>query len=81
MEVDLTLIPAPLSTDDDPEPLEYPWTDAVSYFAAVLCLIQQQRREDAAAMAQMFNAELPFCASVVCPTMIQTPYGATNRSA
>jgi hypothetical protein len=81
MEVDLTVIPEPLLTDDDPEPIPYPWSDAVSYWAATLALLQQQRLQDAAAMTQTFNAELPMCASVVCPTMLQNPYGATIRSA
>lgn len=81
MEVDLTCIPMPLLNDDDPEPIPYPWTDAVSYWAATLCLMQQQRPQDAQAMATTFNAELPFCASVVCPQMIQTAYGAALRSA
>jgi hypothetical protein len=81
MEVDLTIIPQPLLTDDDADPIPYPWTDAVAYWAATLCLMQQQRTQDATAMAQTFNAELPFAAAVVCPTMIQNPYGATLRSA
>jgi hypothetical protein len=80
-DVDLTCVPQPLLTDNDPEPIMYPWTDAVSYWAAVLCYLQQQRREDAQAMAQLFNSDLPMCAAVVCPQMIQTPYGATLRSA
>jgi hypothetical protein len=81
MEVDLTLIPQPLMTDNDPDPIPYPWQDAVCYWAAVMCLLQQQRREDAAAMAQLFNTDMPMAAAVVCPQMIQTPYGATYRSA
>lgn len=81
IDVDLTCVPAPLLTDNDPEPITYPWDDAVSYWSAVLCLLQQQRREDAQAMANLFNAELPMCAAVVCPQMIQNPYGATIRSA
>ena len=81
MEVDLTIVPQPLGTDDDIEPIPYPWADAVPYWAAVLCLLQQQRREDAAAMSIMFNSDLPMCAAVVCPQMIQTAYGATLRSA
>jgi hypothetical protein len=81
MEVDLTLIPAPLLSDNDPEPIPYPWTDAVSYWSATLCLLQQQRREDAQAMAQLFNADMPMAAAVVCPQMLQTPYGAVMRSA
>lgn len=81
IDVDLSCIPFPLLTDNDPEPLTYPWSDAVSYWAAVLCLLGQQRREDADAMAKLFNTDLPFCAAVVCPQMIQTAYGATMRSA
>ena len=81
MEVDLTLSPSPLLTDTDFEPIPYPWVDAVAYWAAVMCLMQQQRKEDATAMAQMFNTELPLCASVVCPQLIQNAYGATLRSA
>jgi hypothetical protein len=81
MEVDLTLIPKPLLSDQDNDPIPYPWQDAVSYWAGVMCLLQQQRREDAQALAQLFNSDLPMCASVVCPQMIQSPYGATLRSA
>jgi hypothetical protein len=81
MEVDLTLIPQPLLTDKDIDPIPPPWDDAVSYWAAVMCLLQQQRREDAQAMAQLFNSDLPMCASVVCPQFIANPYGATMRSA
>lgn len=81
MEVDLTLIPKPLTTDADPEPIPYPWADAVPYWAAVLCLMQQQRGQDAQAMASMFNTEMPMCAAVVCPQFIANPYGASLRSA
>ena len=81
MEVDLTLIPQPLLTDRDIEPIPYPWQDAVAYWAAVMLLLQQQRAQDAQAMAQLFNSDLPMCASVVCPQMIVSPYGATMRSA
>ena len=81
IELDFTCIPVPLLRDTDPEPMPYPWTDAVPYWAAVLCLLQQQRAQDGKAMADAFNAELPFCAAVVCPQMIQNPYGATLRSA
>jgi len=81
MEVDLTLIPTPLLTDRDIEPIPYPWQDAVAYWAAVLMLLQQQRAQDAQAMAQLFNSDLPMCAAVVCPQMITNVYGATLRSA
>ena len=81
MEIDFLLTPTPLLTDNDPEPIPYPWTDAVPYWSAVLCLIQQQRPQEAQAMMQLFQSDLPMCASVVAPIMLQSPYGATMRSA
>lgn len=81
MDVDLTCIPFPLLTDNDVDPIPYPWSDAVAYWAAVLCLMQQQRAQDAQAMAQLFNTEMPMCAAVVCPQFLTAPYGATMRSA
>lgn len=81
IEVDLICLPAPLLTDNDPEPIPYPWTDAIAYWATVLALLQQQRREDAQAIAALFNTELPLCASVVCPSFISSPYTATLRPA
>jgi hypothetical protein len=81
MEVDLTCVPSPLVTDNDDEPIPYPWTDAVVYWAGVMCLLQQQRRQDAQALAELFNTELPQCAAVVCPGFIANAYGASLRSA
>lgn len=81
MEVDLTCSPFPLVTDNDSEIIPTPWDDAVVWWAAVLAMLQQQRPKDAQVMLEMFKAEMPFCASVVCPQMIQNTYGATIRSA
>ena len=82
LEVDLTLIPAPLLNDNDPEPMPYPWTDCVCYLAAMFCLLQNQRREDAAAMTTLFNSLMPEAAAVVAPQMIQNPYASgIQRSA
>lgn len=81
MEPDLTFIPSPLLTDDDREIIPQPWCDAVPFWAAVMCLLQQQRLQDAQAVAQVFNIELPNCAAAVCPQFIANPYGATLRSA
>lgn len=81
IELDFSCVPAPLLTDSDPEPIPYPWADAVPYWAAVTCFLQQQRQQDALAMATTFNTEMPFAAAVVCPQFLQTPYGATIRSA
>lgn len=81
MEIDTSCMPFPLTTDDDPECIMQPWTDAVAYYAAFMALLQQQRLQDAQLLLQLFQTEMPFCASVVAPTMIQAPYGATIRAA
>ncbi|HEX8826810.1 MAG TPA: hypothetical protein VF778_01725 [Xanthobacteraceae bacterium] len=80
MELDTSCMPFPLSKDNDAECIPYPWVDAVAYYAAVLCMLQQQRKEDAAALLQIFQAEMPFAASVVAPNMITAPYGSAMRS-
>jgi hypothetical protein len=79
MELDCSCMPFPLGSDNEPECIPYPWNDAVAYYAAVLCMFQQQRPQDAAAILQVFQAELPFAASVVAPNMITSPYGAATR--
>ena len=81
MEVDLTCIPQPLLTDEDTDPIPPPWDDVVCYWAAVMCLLAQQRSQDAQALVQMFITDMPMCASVVSPQMLQNPYGAVIRSA
>jgi len=79
MEIDCSCMPFPLQTDEDPECIPYPWTDAVAYYAAFMALLQQQRSQDAAVLLQLFQAELPFAASVVAPAMVTSPYGAVVR--
>jgi len=80
MELDASCMPWQLENDDDVDAIPQPWSDAVPYYSAWLCLIQQQRPTDAQAMLQIFQAELPFAASVVSPQMITQPYGAALRS-
>ena len=81
MEIDVKCIPNPLLTDQDLDPIPYPWQDAVKYDAAMLLLMQQQRLQDAQTMAQIFDTDLPVCAAAVCPRFVQNAYGATLRSA
>lgn len=76
MDIDCSCMPYPLATDNDPECIPYPWCDAVPYMSAFLCLLQQQRQQDAQGMLQLFQTELPFAASVVAPQMITAPYGS-----
>jgi hypothetical protein len=81
MELDCSCLPFPLQTDEDPEVIPQPWQDAVPYMSAFFCLMQQQRQQDAQGMLQLFQADLPACASIVAPTTIIAPYGAAVRSA
>lgn len=81
MELDCSCSPFPLLSDDDAEAIVQPWTDSVPYMAAFFCLAQQQRLQDAQGMLALFQADLPFCASVVSPQMVTSPYGSgINRS-
>jgi hypothetical protein len=81
MDIDCSCIPFPLMSDNDPEAIVLPWSDAVPYLSAFFCLMQQQRQQDAAGMLELFKADLPHCAAVVAPTMVTSPYGAVMRSA
>ena len=76
MEWDCSVIPQPLTSDDDAEAIPYPWIDVIPYFAAVMALLGQQRLQDAQLMMQLVNTDLPFAASVVNPQVIQNPYAA-----
>lgn len=80
MEVDCSCLPFPLQNDNDPECIQQPWQDAVPYFAGFMCMLQQQRLQDASALRLLYQTELPFCAATVSPQMIQSPYGAVQRS-
>ena len=80
MELDCSCEPLALQDDNEAEAITSPWVDSVPYMAAFFCLAQQQRMQDAQGMLALFQADLPFCASIVSPTMITAPYGAVNRS-
>jgi len=68
MLLDLTLLPTPLIEDsDDPCPLPYPWSDVVAFWAGVMALLQQQRKEDAKVLSDLFTQMMPECAAVVMP--------------
>jgi len=78
----LTLLPTSLLDDNDPEPIPFPWTDVVVFWAGTMALLQQQRKEDAQALTTLFNQLMPECASVVMPYMFISPYaGGIKRSA
>ncbi|HEX8814806.1 MAG TPA: hypothetical protein VF753_04835 [Terriglobales bacterium] len=80
MELDFSCMPFPLQRDEDPECIPQPWCDAVCYFAAFLCMLQQQRPQDAQLIVQLFQSEMPACASIVAPQRIMSPYGAVVRA-
>lgn len=55
MDWDCVCLPADLNSDSDPEAIPYPWTEAVSYYAAYLCYQYAQRNDDAKNMLSEYN--------------------------
>lgn len=58
MDWDCVCIPADLASDSDPEAIPYPWTEAVPYYAAMLCYEYAQRNDDADKMQSKFTQKM-----------------------
>lgn len=54
LAIDAVGYPVPLVDDTTNEALQYPWTEAVQYFAAYLALLSAQRKSDADVMYQRY---------------------------
>ena len=52
---DVVLLPVTLITDSQPEPIPYPWTDAVPFYAAWLGMMNAQRQADADMMFSRYE--------------------------
>jgi hypothetical protein len=52
---DAVLLPSPLIDDSTPEAIPYPWTDAVPFWAAWLCMMNAQRQADADMMFSRYE--------------------------
>jgi hypothetical protein len=50
LNLDLVLLPIDLASDNDPDAVPYPWTDAVPFYAAWYAYMSSQRQADAQLM-------------------------------
>lgn len=55
LSIDSVAYPAALATDDDPEALALPWTDAVPFLSAYFCLMAMGQNDAATAMFAQYS--------------------------
>jgi hypothetical protein len=75
--------PIPLVTDGTVEALQYPWTEAVQYYAAYLALLNAQRYADADEMLQRYDLFQTRATQMSTPTALpgqQSGYGGAVRA-
>jgi len=64
----------PLVLDADPEPIPYPWTDAVPYYAAYRALFNAQRYQDSEMMFAEYQKYMLMARKNSDPPFIPDPY-------
>lgn len=74
-EWDVCCIPWALANDTDPEPIPYPWTDAVAYLAAYYALLGAQRSADADKMYEHFERCMKRARAFSSPGVVRNWYG------
>lgn len=74
MDWDCTCLPIALATDADPEAIPSPWTELVSFYAAYLGLLSQQRQQDADQMLARMTQMHPWAATAVKRQFVTSPY-------
>ncbi len=72
--LDPVCVPAPLLSDDDPEALPFPWTDAVPYYAAYLALLGAQQAQPATAMFGQYQMFVRRGTQMTTPTQNPSSY-------
>lgn len=72
---DCLCLPIDLATDNDPEAIPYPWTDAVPYFAAYLAYLNAQRDQDAERMFQLYERFTKRARAFSQPGQVSNWYG------
>lgn len=77
---DCDVYPIALADDTTVEALQYPWTDAVPYFAAYLAYLNSQREQDAEAMMARF-AQFMMFASKGTTNVVLPQFGPGGRGA
>ncbi|HSS25269.1 MAG TPA: hypothetical protein VLL82_12915 [Mycobacterium sp.] len=78
---DVVCYPMNLDTDGDPEALQYPWTEAVQYYAAYLALLNAQRYADADSMLQRYDLFQTRATQMTTPTTLPGQYPGQGGAA
>ena len=81
--LDAVCVPSVLTQDSQPEPIPYPWTDAVPYYAAYLAYTNAQRMQDAQEMLTQYRLFARRGTQMTTPTQLPRafPGGAGAREA
>jgi hypothetical protein len=74
MDWDCWCEPIPLVDDTTAEAIPYPWTDCVSYYAAMLAYDNAQRAEDSKKMMDMFTAYMKEAQAASLPPFVPDYY-------
>jgi hypothetical protein len=75
MEWDCFCLPEALVDDNSVEALNYPWTDAIPYFAACLCYEELQNLNAATYYQEKFDKLLQRYSNYARPGHVTNPYG------
>lgn len=74
MDWDAYCLPVSLTTDSTPEPIPYPWTAAVPYYAAELAYRDAQRTEDAKTVHEEYERRVEEATVMSIPPVVETYY-------
>lgn len=74
MDIDTYCVPIDIASDQDPEAIPYPWTEAVQYWAAYLAYNNSQRKGDADRMEVYYQKELRTVRAASEPPFVPSPY-------
>lgn len=74
MDIDAYCLPNDLATDADVEAIPYPWTEAVQYYAAHICLLNAKLIEEAKMMLGEYRRMLEFARATTQGPFIPSAY-------
>lgn len=74
LTVDGIWFPEDLTSDNTPEAIPYPWSDAVQFYATFLAFLDSQRAEDARNMLETYELFMQRARGIVTPLREQKTY-------
>lgn len=74
VNVDAVCYPADLVNDSSLEPIPYPWTDAVPFYAAYYAMMSSQRQQDADKMFQRYEEFTARARRLSTPAVLPNQY-------